>query len=666
MWKMIKRRKWLFSGILTLTILLSVLSLQVKVIPETGNQTIGQGHLIITIGDSTYASGTVDYVCDGTDDDIQFQGALDALPATGGELQVLTGSYDFANATTVTRAIPNVKITGTGQGSSFTCDGATAIFTAGGNGWTISNIKTDAGGLAMGVTTLWSWENVTINATYYAYRTDDATSANAWNIPTGRSNTYVIAAFDAPDRVKSQADVVCDGTSDNVEIQSAINNASSILLIGDFVISSTLVFDADSIDFSGGGRGVAQISLANGSNCDMVSFSAEAWNTKIEKITFNGNKANQASGRGLNLTKFHGTIQDVLIGYCKQDGIYVNGAADSDLVKFYNVESQYNDGHGFNLISVYGYTGVGILSSHNTGDGFHFVGGGEYFLSNISSDLNTGIGWYMSNVVRSNFNNFWVGDCGSNAIQMVASCIDDTLSNGMVYHPNSTDADATSIYLNVVQYCNFTNITIVADTPNATGYNIVASINNNFIGGSIDCLSYGIIINDAGNYNNIVNSLTITTVGATPIALGSGSSNTVINVKGFINSGEIRTASGTLTAGNANAITFAWHNPELQDIFITKVVIEITTVGGTALSVIQVGLANDAAGTGLGSELFSGIDANATAINDSWIAGDTGTQTKLFVCQDNLSAADDWVVGKILTQNAAALVGKYYIFYVGR
>ena len=30
------------------------------------------------------------------------------------------------------------------------------------------------------------------------------------------------------------------------------------------------------------------------------------------------------------------------------------------------------------------------------------------------------------------------------------------------------------------------------------------------------------------------------------------------------------------------------------------------------------------------------------------------------------SATGGWVVGKILTQNAASLVGKYYIFYVGR
>ncbi len=146
------------------------------------------------------------------------------------------------------------------------------------------------------------------------------------------------------------------------------------------------------------------------------------------------------------------------------------------------------------------------------------------------------------------------------------------------------------------------------------------------------------------------------------------------NIKSFAgrNSGtpiltaEQKCISGSLTAGVANAIAFAWHNPELQDVLIKKVVVEITTPGGTALSVIQIGIADDAAGAGLGAEFFTAIDANAAAIRDSWLAGDTGAQTKFVFCQDFASATDGWIVGKILTQDAAALAGKYYIEYVGR
>jgi hypothetical protein len=130
--------------------------------------------------------------------------------------------------------------------------------------------------------------------------------------------------------------------------------------------------------------------------------------------------------------------------------------------------------------------------------------------------------------------------------------------------------------------------------------------------------------------------------------------------------GEIRTASGSLTAGNANAIGFAWHDPEAQDVFISKVVVEVTTPGGTALSVLQVGIADDATGTNLGAEYFTGLDLNSAAICDSWNATQTGAQTGLLTLQDSASATDGWIVGKILTQNAASLAGKYYIFYVGK
>jgi hypothetical protein len=34
--------------------------------------------------------------------------------------------------------------------------------------------------------------------------------------------------------------------------------------------------------------------------------------------------------------------------------------------------------------------------------------------------------------------------------------------------------------------------------------------------------------------------------------------------------------------------------------------------------------------------------------------------------QDSASATDGWIVGQILTQNAASLVGSYYIEYVGK
>lgn len=171
-------------------------------------------------------------------------------------------------------------------------------------------------------------------------------------------------------------------------------------------------------------------------------------------------------------------------------------------------------------------------------------------------------------------------------------------------------------------------------------------------------------VTDGGNSGNIIRDNIEVTVAQSPtMNLQS------INVRGnsqYIAPGEMRTASGTLTAGVANAIGFAWNNPTIQDIIIKKVVIEITTGGGTVGSHLDVGIADNATGTNRGTEFFDDLLLNNTQVNDSWVAGDGGTQTKWVVCQDSVSVTDDWIVGQILDANASNLVGRYYIEYVGR
>jgi len=126
---------------------------------------------VITIG-SPVSAQEADYTCDGADDNVQFQTALNALPAAGGQLFVLAGNYTFADSTTVTRAIDNVSIIGVSAAVSFTGDGATAIFTAGGNGWLFSNLEVDSGEIDMGATTDYMWLHVISDGTYYPLKTD--------------------------------------------------------------------------------------------------------------------------------------------------------------------------------------------------------------------------------------------------------------------------------------------------------------------------------------------------------------------------------------------------------------------------------------------------------------------------------------------------------------
>jgi hypothetical protein len=180
---------------------------------------------------------------------------------------------------------------------------------------------------------------------------------------------------------------------------------------------------------------------------------------------------------------------------------------------------------------------------------------------------------------------------------------------------------------------------------------------------------YGIQERLGADNNTIIDNELLGNLTANYVAFnesGAGIHSNILNNNGYIHRGEVRSAYGSLVAGNANAIGLAWHNPELQDILIQKVVVEVTIAGGTAGSGLQVGVADDAIGTNIGTEFANTFNLNAVSVYDSGYVADNGTQVKWVFCQDSASATDGWVAGKILVANAASLVGNYYIEYVGR
>ena len=67
-----------------------------------------------------------------------------------------------------------------------------------------------------------------------------------------------------------------------------------------------------------------------------------------------------------------------------------------------------------------------------------------------------------------------------------------------------------------------------------------------------------------------------------------------------------------MASGNANAFAFAVQNPEGVDCIVTNVIVDITTAGGTASSVLDV---DDAALIGLQERTGSRSTATHTAIH---------------------------------------------------
>lgn len=138
--------------------------------------------------------------------------------------------------------------------------------------------------------------------------------------------------------------------------------------------------------------------------------------------------------------------------------------------------------------------------------------------------------------------------------------------------------------------------------------------------------------------------------------------DTELDTLAAVDAAEIKVVKGSLAAGNANAFAFAWQNTESVGIHVLQVVVDVTTVGGTATSVLDVGVATSATGTG--DTILDGIDINADAIYSSLSAGVSGTNaTENAHRVDANAGTNDHVTGKILVANAASLVGKYYIYY---
>jgi len=115
-----------------------------------------------------------------------------------------------------------------------------------------------------------------------------------------------------------------------------------------------------------------------------------------------------------------------------------------------------------------------------------------------------------------------------------------------------------------------------------------------------------------------------------------------------------------LTAGAANAMAFAWQNPEDKPIVVTKVVVDKTTAGGTATSVLDIGPATSATGTA--DTIIDGLDLNSAAVADN--IADKGTNgTTRVVKRDAKDGTNDYITGKILVEKCDNLVGYVYIEY---
>ncbi len=453
-------------------------------------------------------------------------------------------------------------------------------------------------------------------------------------------SVLTVAASDAPLWAKSAANYVCDGTADDIEIiaaLAAITQGTVYCTGGNYAINQQitipngkgLVFDTEAIcrpasdvDMFKPQPGSSLVGL------HVIAYQSVAWGDKPAGIGFAyTHKVIEIDGADVwnEMYSMVGVIRNLILDSEDEQtgtGIYVHADDYGEWVQGLKIED-------FNISG--------------------FAKGVHLYVAATAAETdpdppNASYPWINSCV----FDNFYISgsdypiycevyDPGGVGYNDLAGM----LFNGYIQGYGATNA----VYATYLARSEF-NLTMewsTMDTAFAFGaaarYNYIGFVNTN-----TDILANQLYSNTTGN--NVFHDKNQDKKSALP--------------------GTVHWASGTLTAGNADAIAFYWATPQLGDILIKSVVIEITTIGGTANSVMDVGIADDATGTNLGVEFFDALDLQTAQINDSYVPADMGTQVKFVLCQDSASATDAFVVGKILVANAANLVGRWYIEYIGR
>jgi hypothetical protein len=295
----------------------------------------------------------------------------------------------------------------------------------------------------------------------------------------------------------------------------------------------------------------------------------------------------------------------------------------------------------------------------------------------VGADTATGIGVYFTNATTSaaDYKLFdftgctWTGDglskaqniyfgaaCNANKIT-VTGCHFGTCMKHSIYF-GSADTLDVNVTGNVFFNASYGNAGSWPAIQIATAVNRV-NISNNIIGGPDNdaIILSAVAMNDVTILGNTIQNCDDNII--------SDSNTGVRNAIQTTSCGQIGRiiADIALTAGNANDFAFAWQNPNEEAIMVEKVVIDVTTPGGTVASVLDVDVVANATSTG--DDIIDGVDLNATATYDSsCVADDVGgnANQKSIRCDAN-GGANDYVTGKILVANAASLVGRAYIHY---
>ncbi len=481
------------------------------------------------------------------------------------------------------------------------------------------------------------------------------------NAPTGRGATIVVAASDATATEKAQADYVCDGTADDVQIQAAIDALPDVggsikLTTGLYSISATLkpknVADFQILiegAYPAGvtadvPAGVTELQLANGANCDMFAPQGVTRTFLfLKNLVLDGNKANNASGNGITANQFlnvggwyNGGLDGLLIQNFADSGYY--GATYPVMLSATRTHIANNNDYGIYLMNGEGcHIGYGANDVWSEGNGLANIylsavtnsfidvaseGGSQYgvYLATIGSSSiriwASGSNWHGVRAVSLSYDDItlFVKGCGLD----FTGCPDNASYNGQVYFLNN-------------DYCSLNvNIRSTGTPANTNGLVNKGNTYSN-IRGVVTASGYALNMQNSTEAANLDISLNlsgtsgaVTWFGAPSLQYYPSPQNIVLHdCEGFIAPGETRIVSGkinTLTQDAFNSLD----NPFGQAVRVLDLQIYVSTGATATAPNIDCGIGNSA--TTDYATLFDDLPGETVGFYTSTIAT-PGTQT---------------------------------------
>jgi len=222
-------------------------------------------------------------------------------------------------------------------------------------------------------------------------------------VRAGRTATYIVAASDAPDHVKAQADYVCDGTADDVEIQAALDALVGIAYDGGRVLlsegtyntSAPIVWPIQSgITLEGQGPENTVLKLTPNSDCNVIEHTGEGvYFGTIKSLKIHGNRSSQASGSGIYITgDFNDArFEDLYVNYCKEYGMYIYNTWTTSIT---NCISENNDLDGLFIRNGPSIVTGGFYSYNR--NGIKIATAGDFLISGATCRNNNEKGIHLS------------------------------------------------------------------------------------------------------------------------------------------------------------------------------------------------------------------------------------------------------------------------------